>query len=116
MSSHPAEFVEEMKKALIAEEKQLKGELGQIAHNVSGDYQPDYPDYGRDDESNAVEASDFQNTKAVTEANEERLKDVEGALARIEEGKYGIAEDGALIPVERLRANPAATTAVVKPQ
>jgi RNA polymerase-binding transcription factor DksA len=42
-----------------------------------------------------------------------RLTQVTKALARIEEGNYGLCEvSGKPIPLERLRANPAATTLV----
>lgn len=44
---------------------------------------------------------------------EKRHQDVEKALERIENGTYGVCSvDGGAIPVERLRANPAADTCV----
>jgi RNA polymerase-binding transcription factor DksA len=44
---------------------------------------------------------------------EERLREIEKALARIKDGSYGVSKvSGKPIPVERLRAMPTATTLV----
>lgn len=112
MSQHRPEFITEMKTALLQEKKQLESELGQISHKKSGDYEADYPDYERDEESNAMEVADFTAVNATTEATEKRLKDVINALETIENGTYGVTSEGELIPEGRLKANPAATTVI----
>lgn len=114
-TSHNPVFVEEMRQKLLAEKEQLDKELRVLGHKDHGDFQANYPDYGRKEEENADEVADYQARAAATEAAEERFKNVEQALERIETGTYGVTDDGILIPEERLRANPAATT-TVKPK
>ncbi|MBI4919824.1 TraR/DksA C4-type zinc finger protein [Candidatus Azambacteria bacterium] len=49
--------------------------------------------------------------KALSDRLELRLRDVNGALEKIEKGTYGTCETcGAEIPEDRLKANPAAKT------
>lgn len=107
-------FLDEMKQRLVAERAQLRQRLGHEAHQEHGNYQANMPDYGRNDEENAMEVADYTANAATTEAEESRLKEVEAALQRITQGTYGRTLDGQSIPEERLRANPAATT-IVKP-
>lgn len=102
-SMHTKEFIEEMKQRLLEEKQSLKGELKETEG---------FPDYGRSEEENATEVADFQARSATSTAASERLDEIDAALARIEDGAYGTSEDGALIPEERLRANPAATTII----
>lgn len=101
-----------MKEKLLDEKKDLTDKLGSIARREGQDYQPKYPEYGRNDEDNATEIADFQATAATETALEDRLKEVDSALERIEKGDYGVTKEGEMIPEERLRANPAATTLV----
>ena len=109
---HTEEFIEEMRGVLEQEEKRLMTELKAISHQTDGDTEADFPDYGRNDEDNATEIADYQALSSTATVIEERLKDVQAALARIEAGKYGTTEDGRMIPENRLRANPAAKTLV----
>ncbi len=109
---HPKQFIEEMKKLLLEEQSQLKHKLGVLAQQHHGDYQATVPDYGRNEEENVTEVADYTAFSATTEAAEERLKSVEEALRRIEDGTYGVTKDGELITENRLRANPAATTII----
>ena len=101
-----------MQAKLLDEKKLLESELSQISHKQDGNVEGNYPDYERDEEANAMEAADYESTTATTEATEGRLKDVDKALDAITEGRYGITSEGELIPENRLRANPAATTIV----
>jgi RNA polymerase-binding transcription factor DksA len=102
-TTHIPEFIEEMKEALQRERQQLKGEVQAT---------DDFPEYGRNDEDNATEIADYEVTTATNRTLEERLKNIEEALSRIEAGTYGVTEEGRLISEERLRANPAATTII----
>ncbi|MEX1112674.1 MAG: TraR/DksA family transcriptional regulator [Candidatus Andersenbacteria bacterium] len=111
---HSPEFIQEMKMALQEEEQDVRAKLERLARKEEGDYQADFPDYGRKDEENASEVADYQASYATTEALEARLEEVGAALKRIEAGTYGATGDGEEIPEDRLRANPAATTLVVK--
>jgi DnaK suppressor protein len=110
--SHTKEFMEEMKQKLLIECEQLKDELKNDAHKEHGEYQATYPDYGRHEDENASEIADYTVLTATTDALEKRLADVEVALQKIETGGYGLTAGGEIIPEDRLRANPAATTLV----
>lgn len=112
MTKHSTEFIEEMKQALLAEKTKLEQELGGSAHKQEGNYVADFPVYGQGEEDNATEIADYTAASAVTEAKESRLREVNAALTRIEEGKYGLTHNGEIIPEKRLRANPAATALV----
>jgi RNA polymerase-binding transcription factor DksA len=103
MTKHTTKFIAEMKEALQRERQQLLPELKETEV---------VPDYGRNDEDNATEMADFQATSATKRTIEDRLKEIDEALERIESGTYGLTSDGKPIPEERLRANPAATTTV----
>jgi DnaK suppressor protein len=111
-TTHPPAFITEMKQRLVAEKEQIQAELATVAKKHDGDFQAQRPDYGRSEEDNATEVADYLAFSSTTEALEERLEQVEAALQRIEDGTYGMTRDGELIPEQRLRANPAATTLV----
>lgn len=100
---HSATFIQAMKALLEEEKAKLGQDLGESAQ---------FPIYGQNEEDNATEIADYTATSAVSEEKEARLREVEAALRRIEEGTYGLTSDGKMIPEKRLRANPAATTLV----
>ncbi len=103
ISMHTQEFIEEMKQRLLEEKRGLAGEVKET---------DGFPDYGRSEEENATEVADFQARSASNSAASERLEEINAALERIQQGTYGVTEDGTVIPEERLRANPAATTVI----
>ncbi len=115
-SGHSKEFIEEMKTALEEEKNRLAKELEVLGHKDGGEshskYAADFPNYGRNDEENVTEMADYQAMSSTTDTLEERMTEVEEALHRIVDGSYGVTANGQLIPEERLRANPAATTLV----
>jgi RNA polymerase-binding transcription factor DksA len=111
-NKHKPEFIDEMKKALQEEKKQLENKLNSIAHKEGADYQANFPEYGRNDEDNATEIADYQATSSTENALEQRLHGIQNALERVDHNIYGITEDGKLIPEDRLRANPAAITTI----
>ncbi len=98
---HTQPFIDEMKARLQEELAALKGEVIE-----------ETPDYGRSEEDNATELADFEALSAASSSARLRCEEVEAALARIAAGTYGVTEDGAQIPEDRLRANPAATTVI----
>jgi len=114
MANHSPDFIAEMKTKLTQERDQLAARLKTMAHESGGENQANFPDYGRSEEDNATEIGDYVATAATEEAIEDRLHNIEAALERIEAGTYGLTSDGELIPEERLRANPSATTIVKK--
>lgn len=101
---HSPEFIQEMNLQLKAEKDRLEQELRTIGSK--------FPEYGRNEEDNATEIADYQATSATESTLEERLRNVTDALNRIKIGTYGITENGQIIPEQRLRANPAATTII----
>lgn len=109
-----AEFLEEQKKKLLAEKERLEGELSRIAKKdpkLPGDYDATFPDYGRDEEENAMEEERYESERGVEQSLELHLRDVNNSLVRIEQGTYGVcATCGKEIDEDRLRAFPAAQT------
>lgn len=103
MHKHKLQFIEAMKALLEAERAKLRPDNTQSAN---------FPNYGRNEEDNATEIADYVAASATTDAKEARVREIEAALERIKEGKYGFTAQGELIPEKRLRANPAATTLV----
>lgn len=101
--AHSAEFLAEMKAKLEAEKQQLDTEVAATK---------DFPDYGRNEEENATEVADYQAAAATEDMLARRREEVEAALQRIADSTYGLTNDGKIIPEDRLRANPAATTTV----
>jgi len=110
--THSPAFIAEMKALLEQEKAHLDKDLKQEAFKEEGNYIAEFPVYGKDEEDNATEIADYTAKSAVVEAKEARLREINDAFKRIEEGTYGLTRDGKLIPEERLRANPAATTLV----
>jgi DnaK suppressor protein len=96
--------------ALRAEEEKLERRLGRFVEtpergaNLS---------FGKRIGDGTVEAIDRLNTIGVGTALESKLARVKRALARIDEGTYGVCEVcGADIDPRRLRAAPQSTTCV----
>ena len=110
---HSEAFIAQMKEQLEKEQAELSGELGEISESSkAGESHPKHIEYGRDEESNAMEVGDQETNEAVMNATSARLGEIELALQRIEAGTYGMDENGEMIPEARLRANPAASTNV----
>lgn len=103
---------DELKKQLLDEKKKLEKELSLIATKENGDYQPNFEDFGRDEEENAEETEDYFNKIALTGTLEKKLEEIDAALERMEKNVYGACINcpGEEIPVERLRAYPSANT------
>lgn len=102
---------------LDAERAQLLSSLGDLATKdpITGIYTADLD---KDEVTPEADESDlgdrneeYEESAALTDTLSARLKDVEDALAKIENGTYGICEvSGEPIEEDRLMANPAART------
>ena len=108
---------ENYKKALEQEKEKLEHELGEVARinpRNSKDWEAtpadlNIPKSDKNDMGDAME--EYEGRMAVQVELENRLVDIKSALARIEEGTFGVCKvDGGEIEEKRLEANPAATT------
>ena len=106
------------KDKLLAEKALLEQELGAIGHTNPqnpDDWHPE-PERGgvvetADKNLAADRLEDFEERVAVNAALEERYREIENALLRVESNTYGTcAVCGGPIEEERLEANPAAAT------
>ncbi len=106
------QIIKQAKEKLLAEKKRLEAELVSFAdkkEKVENDFTSRFPNYGDDVDSNAAEVDQFAANVALEQDLEKLLQDVSDALAKIEEGKYGVCERcGQEIEKERLLAYPAA--------
>jgi RNA polymerase-binding transcription factor DksA len=111
------QLIEENKKKLLDEQKRIKTILGNEdivdgKGQFPGDYKPKYDELGSEEGENASEVENFGNQLAVTEDLETQLKKIDWALARIENGTYGVCSEGDEIEEDRLRALPTAETCI----
>ena len=112
MSLDPQTLVE-LKEKLIQEKERVKEELGRIAKPTKNtdDYNTTFDNIGDDEDENASEVEEYADNLALETTLEKQLRETSEALEKIKLGIYGKCENcGADIPVERLRAYPAAKT------
>ncbi len=115
--------LEELKSTLAKEREVLIGELETIATpdpNLKDDWNVKHEEWSENQitSKEELEAGESVNesdedmkNKALSDHLELRLRDVNNALKRIKDGTYGICEIcKEPIPLERLKANPAAAT------
>lgn len=106
-------LVDELKKKLELQKKSVQKELESFAnedpklkHNWDTRY-PNREDSDKDEE--ADEVTEYDNKLSLEYSLELKLKDVNMALEKIKNGKYGICENcGKEIEIERLQAVPEA--------
>lgn len=113
---HDQAILTELKDQMLSEKARIEKTLqdsGEMDEDIENNFKSDYPEYGNDEESNAIEVADYEDTIAVEHKLEKKLEEINAALARMENGSYGICEEsGEEIPLERLRAFPTARTCV----
>ncbi len=116
-------IINELKTALEKERELLISELKTIATpdpNLKDDWNVKHEEWGEDqitseeelETGESVNESDEDmKNKALSDHLELRLKEVNDALKRVKDGTYGICDVCQKpIPLERLKANPAAKT------
>lgn len=111
-----APILAELKERLLAEKARLEDALAAFAQktDVAGEYETKIENIGTDMEDNATEVEGYVGNLAVEANLEKDLRDVLDAIEKIDSGTYGVCEKtGIEIPIERLRAYPAARTAIV---
>lgn len=110
-------FVNEMKERLQAEKARLEKDLGGFAtpdpQAKQQDFNTTYQDFGDDEDENANEIAAYSNNLALEGELEKELRDINGALKRIEDGAYGTCKYcKSSINEDRLRARPTASSCV----
>jgi DnaK suppressor protein len=117
--------IQELKAELLREQEHIQKELERVATKSSHNtWTTKFPKFEESDhesdgdmEESADEVEEYEARLATEGGLEERLKDIDAALARITDGTYGISiRTGKPIPIERLRANPAAAEEVKEMQ
>lgn len=108
----------ELRESLETELADLEEELSAHGRVIGdgGDWEGSSNE-GDDMESDPIDAADqieeLATNVPLVEELEDRYDEVEEALERMDHGAYGICEAcGEPIPVERLKANPAAATCI----
>ena len=110
------EILAELKSKLLSEKERLENALSKFAKktDVPGEYKTQMEEIGTDIDENATEVEGYVDNLAVEQDPEHELREVLAALDRMEKGVYGICEKtGQEIGIDRLRAYPAARTAVL---
>lgn len=111
--------LEQFKKKLIAEKAELEAELsgvGQRSPNVAGVWEATTGGMevdSADENEVADKLEELEENTGIVNSLEKQLTEVNAALDRIENGKYGICEVcGQPIEAERLEANPSARNSI----
>lgn len=118
-------LVQEFEQRIQQRIKEIKEELATVAapdtgDHVPGEYAAKFENFGDEnalepDSDSPDEVENYEINIAVTGELERELKRYEAALERIKAGTYGKdIHTGVDIALERLRANPAAETAIPK--
>jgi|SRR3989344_894715 len=111
-----SETIEAIKSKLLAEKERLERELGGFTNkdgSVAENYKSKFPDFGDDEDENALEVADYSDRLSMEHVLEKQLRDVNSALARIADGTYGIDKyTGEPINEKRLLARPTSSTNV----
>lgn len=105
----------ELKEKLLGEKSRLEAELSRFAKStgVEGSYETQIENIGTDPDENATEVEGYVDNLALESNLEGQLKDANDALEKMSKGAYGICEKtGKEISIDRLRAYPAARTAI----
>ncbi|HMQ01559.1 MAG TPA: TraR/DksA C4-type zinc finger protein [Candidatus Doudnabacteria bacterium] len=97
------EFIEEMKAKLLSEKARLEQDLSGLAEHT---------EIGDDLDENASEIQVDEVNQDISNRMKADLKKIETALQKIDDGSYGVDEQGNEISEERLRAIPWADKAI----
>lgn len=116
------DLLQQLKKQLEKEREEIIKELKTFAEedeNIEGDWESLYPDYNQGDaggevmEDEVMEVEEYSSRLPIEHSLELKLKAINLALKKMEEGNYGICEKcDQPINQERLKAYPAARTCV----
>jgi len=100
---------------LLEQKEKLETELKKFAERnpetIEEDYITKFPQFGDDYDENADEIPVYESNLAVEQNLERTLRDINAALARMDDGTYGICKYcDTPIDVRRLEARPASSS------
>jgi DnaK suppressor protein len=108
--------IEKIKKDLLAKRAEIDAELHRFAEedkNTKGKHRPRFVDMGTTNDDNAKEIDMYTRDLSLSKVLENDLADIDKALKRIENGKYGICKYcGKEIGEKRLIARPVSSACV----
>lgn len=108
-------LLSELNQKLLDEKARLESELSRLGKptGAEDDFETRFEDIGTDPDENATEVEGYVDNLALENNLENQLRNVDRALEKMKKGTYGICEKtGKEINVERLKAYPAARTAI----
>ncbi len=108
-------FLDQAKAKLLEEKTRLENELSVFSKKNPGhsSFTADFPEYGNEEDENAREVADYTANKTLELTFERELRDVDSALKRIQDGKYGICKYcDQPIDEKRLMARPTSSSCV----
>lgn len=105
-------FIEKIKKTLFEEKEKLEKKLNEIAvknKGVKDDYTANFPNLGNEEDDNILEIKEFEENIGIENSLEISLQQINQALEKIKENKFGICEKcGKKIEKKRILVFPAA--------
>ncbi len=110
------ELIKKIENDLLARKKQIRADLDDFTRRDSHETDnlaAKFPEYGDKPDENAQEITDYSTTVMTEKVLEKTLEDINGALARIKNGTYGICKYcGNPIAEKRLLARPTASSCI----
>ena len=106
-----SKMLAELKEKLLQEKAEIEEEIDRNAKPTkdAAGFDINFNEIGKDEDENASEIEEYTDNLALESTLEKQLEDIKESLEKIEAGNYGKCENcGADIPMERLRAYPAA--------
>ena len=108
--------LDELRRRLEADRDSLKSEIERIEDedvHAENQYDPEFSGYGNHMAETATEIYEQERNLSIEQSLQQQLAEVEHALAKFDEGTYGICDNcGKEIPLERLQAFPQATLCI----
>jgi RNA polymerase-binding protein DksA len=110
------DFIKKTKQALGKRKEEITKELNQITTKDShkkGGRVTSFNDVGDKQDENAQEVENYTTNLATDKILEDELRDIEGALKRMEDGTYGVCKYcGKEIEEKRMEVRPVASSCV----
>ena len=110
------DFVAKIKQRLLKQKTELMEQVDDSSRQgttTDDDTNTRFPQYGISQDDNALEVSNYQDSISVQHGLNAELAQIDLAIAKIEQGAYGVCSNcGQDIPKERLMVFPAATLCV----